>query len=147
MSTSLTDGRRAGRRMFSKCGLPGVIVASFHYALYLFNFPILLFLFLDVGGGSVGNESRNNLARIPLRWMIRQCFKANTGIRFHSPLLAALRIDPNTLYPAVLTSPPPIYYTPPPPGPSTSNSPISIKKKLKDAAKTLVNVVEEAVDE
>ncbi|KAF8660902.1 hypothetical protein AX16_001530 [Volvariella volvacea WC 439] len=36
----------------------------------------------DVGGGSVNNKTRHSLARIPLRWMIRECFKANTGIMF-----------------------------------------------------------------
>ena len=29
------------------------------------------------------NEVRNNLARISLRWMIRECFKLKTGILFH----------------------------------------------------------------
>ncbi|KAI9511887.1 hypothetical protein F5148DRAFT_1167136 [Russula earlei] len=37
----------------------------------------------DIGGGSVPNGTRNSLARIPLRWMIRQCFLANTGIQFY----------------------------------------------------------------
>ena len=42
---------------------------------------------LDVGGGSVPNGERFALARIPLRWMIRECFKANTGIIFDSHML------------------------------------------------------------
>lgn len=33
----------------------------------------------DVGGGSVKNGERYSLARISLRWMIRQCFKCDTG--------------------------------------------------------------------
>ncbi|KAL0570753.1 hypothetical protein V5O48_011207 [Marasmius crinis-equi] len=41
----------------------------------------------DVGGGAVSNSTRNNLARIPLRWMIRQCFLLNTGILFHGGIL------------------------------------------------------------
>ncbi|KIP04112.1 hypothetical protein PHLGIDRAFT_110018 [Phlebiopsis gigantea 11061_1 CR5-6] len=58
----------------------------------------------DVGGGSVPNDTRHNLARIPLRWMIRQCFLANTGIRFHTQLLHNAGLDPASLYPI---SPPP----------------------------------------
>lgn len=38
----------------------------------------------DVGGGSVANGTRHSLARIPLRWMIGEYFKTNTGILFHS---------------------------------------------------------------
>ncbi|EPQ57274.1 hypothetical protein GLOTRDRAFT_73944 [Gloeophyllum trabeum ATCC 11539] len=41
----------------------------------------------DVGGGSVKNSERHSLARIPLRWMIRECFRANTGIIFDAELL------------------------------------------------------------
>ena len=50
--------------------------------------------FLDVGGGSVPNGTRNSLARIPLRWMIRECFKCDTGIIFDAAQLqqAGLRI-------------------------------------------------------
>ncbi|GJE95087.1 DUF2235 domain-containing protein [Phanerochaete sordida] len=59
----------------------------------------------DVGGGSVPNDSRHNLARIPLRWMIRQCFLANTGIRFHTELLKNVGLDPAALYPAVKERP------------------------------------------
>lgn len=33
---------------------------------------------LDVGGGSVPNDTPHSLARIPLRWMIRECFLAKT---------------------------------------------------------------------
>jgi hypothetical protein len=36
----------------------------------------------DVGGGSVLNGTRHSLARIPLRWMIREIFKADVGIIF-----------------------------------------------------------------
>ncbi|KAF8522477.1 hypothetical protein BU17DRAFT_44706 [Hysterangium stoloniferum] len=62
--------------------------------------------FADVGGGSVENSSRHNLARIPLRWMIRQCFLTNTGIRFHGNLLRTVGLDPASLYPVVLPRPP-----------------------------------------
>ncbi|KAL4252473.1 hypothetical protein ABKN59_002784 [Abortiporus biennis] len=49
---------------------------------------------VDVGGGSVANGTRYSLARIPLRWMIRECFKCDTGIIFDAALLqqAGLRI-------------------------------------------------------
>ncbi|KAF2836479.1 hypothetical protein M501DRAFT_979658 [Patellaria atrata CBS 101060] len=53
----------------------------------------------DVGGGAVLNEERHMLSRIPLRWMIRQCFECNTGILFKSATLAELGIDVPTLWP------------------------------------------------
>jgi len=51
----------------------------------------------DVGGGAVANGTRNALARIPLRWMIRQCFLAKTGIMFHGERLKTIGLDPNSL--------------------------------------------------
>ncbi|KAF8215371.1 hypothetical protein K438DRAFT_1801131 [Mycena galopus ATCC 62051] len=62
----------------------------------------------DVGGGSVANDTRHSLARIPLRWMIRECFKADTGIIFDARRLQELGLDPATLYPFVLPRPPPL---------------------------------------
>ncbi|KAJ6487135.1 hypothetical protein C8R47DRAFT_516070 [Mycena vitilis] len=62
----------------------------------------------DVGGGSVANDTRNSLARIPLRWMIRETFKADTGIIFDAYRLRELGLDPATLYPFVLPRPPPL---------------------------------------
>ncbi|KAF9076954.1 hypothetical protein BDP27DRAFT_1442309 [Rhodocollybia butyracea] len=53
----------------------------------------------DVGGGSVANYETTNLARIPLRWMIRECFKNNTGILFHGDILWELGLDPDALGP------------------------------------------------
>ncbi|THH13472.1 hypothetical protein EW146_g6748 [Bondarzewia mesenterica] len=41
----------------------------------------------DVGGGSVETDERHSLARIPLRWMIRECFRTNTGIIFDANML------------------------------------------------------------
>jgi hypothetical protein len=41
----------------------------------------------DVGGGSVKNGERNSLARIPLRWMIREAFNTNTDIIFDACML------------------------------------------------------------
>ncbi|KAG9074894.1 hypothetical protein FRC06_010400, partial [Ceratobasidium sp. 370] len=61
----------------------------------------------DVGGGSVPNETANSLARIPLRWMIRECFINNTGILFHSAELDELGISPASLWPVVKIPTPP----------------------------------------
>ncbi|KAI9566395.1 hypothetical protein HD554DRAFT_2117826 [Boletus coccyginus] len=65
----------------------------------------------DVGGGSVPNGTRNSLARIPLRWMIRQCFLANTGIMFHRSMFKQIGMDDAMLYPHVVERPPPIFET------------------------------------
>jgi hypothetical protein len=62
----------------------------------------------DIGGGSVSNKTRHSLARITLRWMIRECFKANTGIMFNSAGLFNIGLDPSTLYPYVAPRPPPL---------------------------------------
>ena len=59
----------------------------------------------DIGGGSVENGTRHSLARISLRWMIRECFKANIGIIFDSAALYIIGLDPNTVYPRVLPRP------------------------------------------
>ncbi|PSR72079.1 hypothetical protein PHLCEN_2v12060 [Hermanssonia centrifuga] len=87
-------------------------------------------LTIDVGGGSVSNDTPHNLARIPLRWMIRQCFLTNTGIRFHSELLPNAGLDPASLYPVVLPRPPAIYTSPSVPSPSHTRD---------NTARTLVN--------
>ncbi|KAJ7807526.1 hypothetical protein B0H13DRAFT_2386405 [Mycena leptocephala] len=59
----------------------------------------------DVGGGSVLNGTLPNLAHIPLRWMIRECFKARTGMVFSATELAELGIEPSSLYPDVRARP------------------------------------------
>ncbi|KAJ7704601.1 hypothetical protein B0H17DRAFT_1326658 [Mycena rosella] len=59
----------------------------------------------DVGGGSVLNDTRPNLAHISLRWMIRECFKARTGMIFSATELATLGIEPSHLYPDVRPRP------------------------------------------
>jgi len=56
----------------------------------------------DVGGGSVPNATPNSLARIPFRWMIRQCFLTDSGIMFDSDALVAAGINPAHLYPTVI---------------------------------------------
>lgn len=53
----------------------------------------------DVGGGAVKNVERHKLAQIPLRWMIRQAFECNTGIIFHTKVLAEFGLDVHTLWP------------------------------------------------
>ncbi|KAG6873169.1 hypothetical protein C0995_002018 [Termitomyces sp. Mi166 len=62
----------------------------------------------DVGGGSVANGTPHSLARIPLRWMIRECFKAGTGIIFGLEDLRRVGLDPASLYPDVQKRPPPL---------------------------------------
>jgi uncharacterized protein (DUF2235 family) len=56
----------------------------------------------DVGGGAVVNEERHMLSRIPLRWMIRQCFVCNTGILFDTADLAEIGLDVPTLWPVYI---------------------------------------------
>lgn len=63
---------------------------------------------VDVGGGSVNNKTRNSLARISLRWMVRECFKTNTGMMFHSHRLRDIGLDPTTLFPFVTPRPSPL---------------------------------------
>ncbi|KAF9055647.1 hypothetical protein BJ165DRAFT_1412195 [Panaeolus papilionaceus] len=72
----------------------------------------------DVGGGAVKNEVRNNLARISLRWMVRECFKINSGILFNRDTFKHIGMDPNNLWPKVKPRPPPVTEfsgNPPPP--------------------------------
>ncbi|KAJ7911351.1 hypothetical protein B0H13DRAFT_2328432 [Mycena leptocephala] len=58
----------------------------------------------DVGGGSVDNETVHNLARIPLRWLVRECFRTHSGIIFSCDGLIGL--DPDSLYPEAKPRPP-----------------------------------------
>ncbi|KAG5638609.1 hypothetical protein H0H81_011499 [Sphagnurus paluster] len=60
----------------------------------------------DVGGGSVENGTPHSLARIPLRWMVRECFKAKTGIMFMADGLRGIGLEPASLFPVVLDRPP-----------------------------------------
>ncbi|KAI1350587.1 hypothetical protein F5Y01DRAFT_146572 [Xylaria sp. FL0043] len=53
----------------------------------------------DIGGGAVRNESRHMLSRIPLRWMLRQCFECDTGILFDMARLAEQGLDVANLWP------------------------------------------------
>ncbi|KAJ7174101.1 hypothetical protein C8R43DRAFT_1230806 [Mycena crocata] len=60
----------------------------------------------DVGGGSVDNEIQHTLACIPLRWMVRECFKTQSGIMFDGEGLQRIGLDPAALYPVVKPRPP-----------------------------------------
>ena len=71
----------------------------------------------DVGGGAVANETRNSLARIPLRWMVRQCFLLNIGILFHRETFKLIGMDPSTIYPIVQPRPSPLTMFPTTPRP------------------------------
>ncbi|KAK0529982.1 hypothetical protein OC834_002949 [Tilletia horrida] len=53
----------------------------------------------DVGGGAAPNGARHALARIPLRWMIRETFACNTGILWQTERLAELSLDIHTMWP------------------------------------------------
>jgi len=55
----------------------------------------------DIGGGAVRNETRHVLARIPLRWMIRETFRCNTGILYKRDALAETGLDVPSLWPKV----------------------------------------------
>jgi hypothetical protein len=63
---------------------------------------------LDIGGGALKNEIRNNLARISLRWMIRECFRLDTGILFHQDTFKMIGLEHTTLWPVVKDRPAPV---------------------------------------
>jgi len=60
---------------------------------------------IDADPRKVKNSVKTSLARIPLRWMIRECFKTNTGILFRLDLLKTVNLDPKTLDPTVSRRP------------------------------------------
>ncbi|KAI1797994.1 hypothetical protein LXA43DRAFT_1176453 [Ganoderma leucocontextum] len=62
----------------------------------------------DVGGCSFPNRTPHHLGRIPLRWMVRECFWANTGIQFDAEQLRDIGLDPASLYPIVVERPSPL---------------------------------------
>ncbi|KAG6827102.1 hypothetical protein H0H92_013214 [Tricholoma furcatifolium] len=78
----------------------------------------------DVGGGAVRNEIRNALARIPLRWMVRQCFLLKTGILFHKEMFNVIGMDPDSLYPVVKPRPPPVTHLTHPHNPEVKYLPV-----------------------
>jgi len=98
----------------------------------------------DVGGGSVPNNTRNSLARIPLRWMVREIFTLKIGILFHQEMFRDIGMDHTKLYPDVQKRPDIIYHQSP--LPSTHSSPISMVQdppKLTDPADIYSDFVSE----
>lgn len=67
----------------------------------------------DCGGGAVANKTRHMLSRIPLRWMIRQTFACNTGILFHTDVLAEHGLDVDMLWPTLQIPKQPVADPPP----------------------------------
>ncbi|KAI1797955.1 hypothetical protein LXA43DRAFT_1088109 [Ganoderma leucocontextum] len=59
----------------------------------------------DIGGCAVPHDTPHSLGHIPLRWMVRECFKANTGIQFKAERLRDIGLDPASLYPIVKDRP------------------------------------------
>lgn len=47
----------------------------------------------DIGGGSHGNDIPNSLSFIPLRWMIKECLLAGTGLLFDQDVLKSFGFD------------------------------------------------------
>lgn len=47
----------------------------------------------DVGGGSVRNAAPHALARIPLRWMVREAFRCGAGIVFDAAMLQQIGLS------------------------------------------------------
>lgn len=78
----------------------------------------------DVGGGAVRNETRHVLARIPLRWMIRETFRCNTGILYKRDALAETGLDVPSLWPKLQSRQRPVV------GPSPNILELSKHKEL-----------------
>jgi len=60
----------------------------------------------DVGGGGYANDQKYMLSNIPLRWMIRETFKCNTGIIYSSAAVQSFGLNMSTLYPYLTPRPP-----------------------------------------
>lgn len=89
----------------------------------------------DVGGGSVESDTPHSLARIPLRWMIRECFRANTGILFYRESLKRVGINPDTL----------LDLYPPAPTPSSQATQVEAPIHSRGSSgRTLVDLTEES---
>ena len=64
---------------------------------------------LDVEGCAVPEGTApHSLGRISLRWMVRECFRMNTGIQFQAEELRNIGLDPASLYPVVKERPHPL---------------------------------------
>ncbi|RXW12269.1 hypothetical protein EST38_g13584 [Candolleomyces aberdarensis] len=55
-----------------------------------------------------GCHSGTFLTRIPLRWMVREIFRANAGVLFLTDRLYTIGLDPSTIYPLVRNRPAPL---------------------------------------
>lgn len=78
------------KRTSSKCGSQAVTPVS-RRSLALRERAAWFLNFIhdpDVGGGSVTDITKNSLAQIPLRWMVRQVITANCGIQFDETAFA-----------------------------------------------------------
>ena len=77
----------------------GTFTFSERATKWTYNVPV------DVGGGAVNNNERQYLARIPLRWMLRECFNCNTGMVFNARMLQKVGLpvyqDPVSLEPVL----------------------------------------------
>ena len=93
------------RPTLRKCGFRDATVVSINLHNDLLCSDSFLHWVADVGGGYVKNDERFCLARIPLRWMIRECFAIKTGIQFRSAKLKQMGIDPTSLYPKLIPRP------------------------------------------
>ena len=72
-------GQKPTLRRYSSLALTAVSILRLFFTQKI---RYLRYSFQDIGGGSVKNGTRHSLARIPLRWMIRECFKVDSGIIF-----------------------------------------------------------------
>lgn len=53
-------------------------------------------------------DTSHTLGRISLRWMVRECFRMNTGIQFQAEKPRCIGLDPASLYPEVKERPRPL---------------------------------------
>ncbi|OJA19283.1 hypothetical protein AZE42_04488 [Rhizopogon vesiculosus] len=101
----------------------------------------------DVGGGSVKNDIRNSLARIPLRWMIRECFKAELDILFRRDMFKEIGMDPARLYPHVLERPDILYHSPCPSTQCSSNLTGQGPNSSSNSASTYSDFISEELED
>ena len=87
-------------------GLLVFIVVCIRSLCMCLDMMLISFGGVDVGGGSVANATRHSLARISLRWMIRQCFILKTGLLFHKNRFKSIGLDPRHVLPTRPPSPP-----------------------------------------
>lgn len=99
----------------------------------------------DVGGGSHNtDEEPSSLSNIPLRWMIKECFLAKTGINFDQGLLTELGLDLTALEKNPATVPTHNYADPSGPGsdilePNSTEIALRFQKDLMDASALIYN--------